>query len=140
MIRAHNRLFAPSSNWKVKGLVATPPPQSYLPIMRFNRLFSLLMLLALLLAPAAMLGNHAAMAAPSQAKASTSGHCSEQQQQEGSQKESMIDCGIACTALPAYEPLLADKDVALAAAPEASPSLLLDGSRPEAATPPPRFS
>ncbi len=87
-----------------------------------------------------MLASHAAMAAPPQPMASASGHCPEQQQQEGSQEQAMIDCAIACTALPAHEPLLRADAPALAAAPEAYPSLHLDGSRPEAATPPPRFS
>ena len=49
------------------------------------------------------------------------------------------DCAIACAAMPAAEPLMATKPVALAPLPTVPPALMLAGTRPEAATPPPRI-
>ena len=105
--------------------------------MRF--LLSILALLAVLLAPAGMLGSHAAMAmAPA---ASASGHHDQQQHEQGGDRDqSMIDCAIACTALPSHQPLVADTELLAGPAPDAPPSLILYGIQPEAATPPPRFS
>ena len=105
--------------------------------MRF--VLSILALLAVLLAPAGILGSHAAMAMPQQAAAS-GGHCDEQKQHEGEQDQAMIDCALACSALASHEPNIGDEPSPDAAAPDALPSLALHGMRPEAATPPPRFS
>lgn len=106
--------------------------------MRFSRLLSILALFAVLFAPAGMLGSHAAMAMPQQASA---GHHSEQQQHDQrGQDQAMIDCAIACTALPSNEPVVAEEELIRAAAPQSLPSLVLHGTKPEAATPPPRFS
>jgi hypothetical protein len=105
--------------------------------MRFSRLLSILALLAVLLAPAGMFGSHAAMAMPAQPSAS--GPCSEQQQ-SGEHEQAMIDCAIACTALASHQPVLGGNGLGPAAAPEAALTLFVDGTRPEAATPPPRFS
>jgi hypothetical protein len=108
--------------------------------MRFSRLLPILALFAVLLAPVGMLGSHAARASP--APVSGPGHCSEQQRQheDGKDRQAMIDCAIACTALPSHQPVLGEKEVQSAAAPEAALTFLADGTRPEAATPPPRFS
>jgi hypothetical protein len=107
--------------------------------MRLRRFLSILALFAVLLAPAGMLGSHAAMAMPAQPSAS--GHCSEQQQHDsGEQKQAMIDCAIACTALPSHQPMLGETGVTPAAAPEAGVTSFTEGTRPEAATPPPRIS
>ena len=100
---------------------------------------SILALFAVLLAPAGMLGSHAAMAAAP--TASASGHCDEQQQHgTGEQEQAMIDCAIACTALPSHDPALSDNQLLTTAAPDALPAIILYGTRPEAATPPPRVS
>ena len=104
--------------------------------MRF--MLSILAFLAVLLAPAGMLGSHAAMAMPQQAAASAD-PCSEKQH-EGEQDQAMIDCALACSALASHEPNIGDERAPDAAAPDALPSLALHGMRPEAATPPPRFS
>jgi hypothetical protein len=109
---------------------------AYFTPMRFSRLLSILALLAVLFAPAGMLGSHAAMAMPAQ----PSGHCAEQQQQSGEDQQAMIDCAIACTALPSHQPVPGENRLGPPAAPEAAVTLFVDGTRPEAATPPPRFS
>jgi hypothetical protein len=107
--------------------------------MRFHRFLSLLALLAVLLAPAGMLGSHAAMAMPPQPSAS--GPCSEQgQKHESGPDQAMIDCAIACTALPSHQPVPAAAELIAASEPEAALIAFLDGTRPEAATPPPRIS
>lgn len=107
--------------------------------MRLSRLFSFIILLALLLAPASMLGSHAAMAMPQGASASGMNQCDQPQVPEDQDRQAMIDCAIACAAMPAAEPLMASKPVALAPLPTVSPTLILTGTRPEAATPPPRI-
>jgi hypothetical protein len=111
---------------------------AYFTLMRFSRLLSILALFAVLLAPAGMLGNHAAMAMP--APQSGSGHCSEQQQPSGQDQQAMIDCAIACTALPPHQPVSVESALDPAAAPEAAITLFTDGATPETTTPPPRFS
>jgi hypothetical protein len=110
----------------------------YLKPMLFSRLLSVLVLLAVLLAPAGMLGSHAAMAMPAQPSAS--GLCSEQQHEGGGESQAMIDCAIACTALPSHQPVPAEAGPALAPAHLAALVRTLDGTQPEAVTPPPRFS
>ena len=80
------------------------------------------------------------MAMPQQS-APSAGHCSEQQQHDGGEEQqAMIDCAIACTAIPSNQSRALDSELAAAAAPDALPELILHGMRPEAATPPPRFS
>jgi hypothetical protein len=110
----------------------------YLKGMRFSPLLSILALLAVLLAPAGMLGSHAAMAMPAQPSAS--GHCPEKQQEHGQEQQAMIDCALACSALPSHQPVASDAAFAPAAAPLAALVQFLEGTRPEAATPPPRVS
>ncbi len=105
-----------------------------------RRILSILALFAMLFAPAGMLASHAAMAMPHHGGASA-GHGSEHRQHhDGGEEQAMIDCAIACTALPSHEPVVADEAPLKAAAPEGHPALALHGTRPEAATPPPRFS
>ncbi len=109
--------------------------------MRFTRLLSILTVLALLLAPAGMLSSHAAMAMPDQAAASAIDHCASPGETSGSEdKRAMIDCAIACAAMPAAEPLVADQSILAASPPALASNLFVEGMRPEAATPPPRFS
>ena len=108
-----------------------------------TRLWSLLALVALLLAPAGMIGSHAAMAMPHPATAMRADHCSERQEHHSNDdagERAAIECAIACTALPGREALVGDTPPAPAATPEAAPALVLAGTRPEAATPPPRSS
>jgi hypothetical protein len=112
---------------------------AYFMPMRFSRLLSILALLAVLFAPAGMLGSHAAMAMPQQ-HASAQNHCPEQQQPDERQQRAMIDCAIACTALPGRQPAVGRNGIAPAAMPEMAPDLFVEGTRPEADTPPPRFS
>lgn len=108
--------------------------------MRFTRLFQILALFALLLAPAGMLGSHAAMAMPHGAAAGTPNHCADQQAPAEEDRQAMLDCAIACTAIPAADPLSPSEQMV------SSPALLMGrtpafvGSAPELATPPPRLS
>ncbi len=108
--------------------------------MPFSRLFHLLALLALLLAPAGMLGSHAAMAMPHQPVAASMSHCDEQQTPAEDDRQRMLDCAIACTAMPASAPLVPPEPAFLAAVPVAAPTQFFESTRPEAATPPPRIS
>lgn len=108
--------------------------------MRLTRLFQILALFAVLLAPAGMLGSHAAMAMPHGAAASATDHCADQQAPAKEDRQAMLDCAIACAAMPAADPLLASEQMV------SSPALLMrrtpvfNGSAPELATPPPRLS
>jgi hypothetical protein len=100
-----------------------------------------LALLAMLLAPAGMLGSHSAMAMPHEATATGSDHC--EMKQPGSsdeQRQTMIDCAIACSAIPSNEGF--EAPASFFNAPDYRAALVPDthGTRPEAATPPPRFS
>jgi hypothetical protein len=108
--------------------------------MRFSRLFSILAFVALLLAPAGMLGSHAAMAMPHDAAASMKDPCDTQDRAPDEQPgPSMIDCAIACSAMPSANPFVAQKPVLAAAGFKASITRFVAGTWPEAATPPPRM-
>jgi hypothetical protein len=114
---------------------------AYFERMGFGRILHIFALLALLLAPAGMLGSHAAMAMPSGTPASsTLDHCSEKQAPDEHDRRAMLDCAIACTALPAAAPLLATGQPLVAPLLIPAAELRFVGTRPEAATPPPRFS
>ncbi len=114
---------------------------AYLSAMPFSRLFHILFMLALLLAPAGMLGSHAAMAMPHQPAAAGMDHCDRQQNAPADeQRQSMIDCAIACTALPAAAPAVQPESAFAATFPVMIGLPSLHGSRPETATPPPRSS
>ncbi len=108
--------------------------------MRFMRLFQILALFALLLAPAGMLGSHAAMAMPHGAAAGTTDHCADRQAPAQEDRQATLDCAIACTAMPAAEPLVACEQMAASPALLMGPTPVFDGSAPELATPPPRLS
>jgi hypothetical protein len=98
-------------------------------------------LFALLFAPAGMLGSHAAMAMPHDAPASMAGHCDTREQAPDERSgSSMIDCAIACSAMPSADPFVPQEP--LPAAAEFKPSLtrFVAGTWPEAATPPPRIA
>lgn len=104
--------------------------------MRFSRFLTLLALLAVLLAPAGMIGSHAAMAMPA-AATQPMDHCAEGQD-ESAGKSEMIDCAIACAAMTTAEPLIPQETALLASAPNLLAASFIEGMRPEAATPPPR--
>lgn len=108
--------------------------------MRLTRLFHVVALLALLFAPAGMLGSHAAMAMPHQPVAKSMNHCPEQEGPSQSDRNAILDCAIACAAMPAVAPVLPPERAFIAAVPTAASIQLFDGTRPEAATPPPRCS
>jgi hypothetical protein len=113
------------------------------------RFIRMLMLLALLLAPAGMAGRHAAMAAPAAAAAMGSGHCAETgmrhdapaaPEQGQGLPSAAIDCLIACACVPPVGGALAEA-VAPAPLPHASGrSLMPAGRNPAADPPPPRYS
>jgi hypothetical protein len=106
-----------------------------------SRVLSYLILLALLLAPASMVGSHAAMAMPHDAAASTSGHFEDQEQVPQDQRERpMIDCAMACSAMPSADPLIPARAPLTSLSYKAAAFLPIDGTRPEADTPPPRLS
>jgi hypothetical protein len=109
--------------------------------MRISRLFSIMALIALLFAPAGMLGSHAAMAMPHDAAASMAGHCDTEEQAPDEQPgPSMIDCAIACSAMPSADAILPDKPVEVSAEFKTAVTRFVAGTRPEAATPPPRIA
>lgn len=105
-------------------------------------LLSLFAVVALLAAPLGMRGEAAMMEAHDMPHGSAieSGHCEGMTPHEGTEDEGSIDCAIACAALPAIA-----QDAAIAwplavFAPEAIALSSLDGTLPEAETPPPRTS
>jgi hypothetical protein len=109
--------------------------------MGLGRILHIFALLALLLAPAGMLGSHAAMAMPSGTPASsTMDHCSEKQAPDEHDSRAMLDCAIACTALPAAAPLVMSRQPLVDPLLTPAAELRFAGTRPEAATPPPRYS
>lgn len=110
-----------------------------------NRLLpSLLLALALLLSPLAMIGGagaaHAAM--PQASSASRAMHCAEQgpaPQQEKRAPGMEMGCAIACAAVPAAEAFTAERLPHDAMAPALLGDQLLSGIHPEGETPPPRI-
>jgi hypothetical protein len=121
------------------GFIAWTSVIAYLKAMAFRFLLRLSALLALLLAPAGMLGSHAAMAMPHQAAASAD-HCPDKQSPADEERQQMADCAMACSAMPAAAQHLGGDDAVASALPKMTPAPSLKGSRPEADTPPPRRS
>ena len=113
--------------------------------MRLRALLRLLVLAALLIAPIAMVGSHAAMAAPQTSEASAGGHCADmagahdQVPAEQAPGKS-IDCMIACACVPTPGIRLAEPPLATAAPEPAMIVSLADGLNPAADPPPPRLS
>jgi hypothetical protein len=102
------------------------------------RFIRVLMLLALLLAPAGMAGRHAAMATPAAPAAAEAGHCAETGMRHGApaapeqgMASGAIDCLIACACVP---------PVGGALPPSNGRSLMPAGRNPAADPPPPRYS
>jgi len=137
--RFHARRYEYSSSWKVKPLIAEWMRLAYFSAMGFTRLFQILALFALLLAPAGMLGSHAAMAMPHGAAAGTMDHCADQRAPVEEDRQAMLDCAVACSAMPAAEPLFACEQMVAPPALVIGSTPAFDGSAPELATPPPRL-
>ena len=110
--------------------------------MKLRRLFPLLILLALIVAPFGRAAAAEAMAMPHQTAAAMAGHCQDMPAPEQGDRtgNSSIDCLVACAAIATAEAF-----VLAAGSPAASPqgSRVLPrfaGLHPEAEPPPPRLS
>lgn len=117
--------------------------------MSLTRLWRVLTILAVLLAPLSMMGGHAAMAMPSPAASSVmdhgqagspAGHCAEMDQDKTGQTSPSIDCMIACSAVPAAEFVFASHPAVHGVMQIAALASLLPGLHPESEPPPPRLS
>jgi hypothetical protein len=112
-------------------------------------------MLALLLAPLSMVGGHAAMAMPTEASASSSHHegvgdqsehCAEmsgQTEDEGRSspvRDCLVNCAVACSALPSLGSVMADQAMAPAMAQLLPLESRVRGLHPESADPPPRIA
>ena len=112
--------------------------------MPLKHLVRLLTLLALLLAPAGMLGSHIAMAAPQAAGAAGGGHCAEEGMSHeapgGEKPKQSIDCFIACSCVPALGAQLAERTLVAELPASGAPNAMGSGLNPQADPPPPRIS
>ena len=110
------------------------------------RFLRVLTLLALLLAPAGMLGSHAAMAGvPVAAAAASDAHCAEMaggghEAPCDPQVPAGIDCMIACSCMPPLGAQLGQPPLRSAVPEPAMLTARLLGLSPQAETPPPRLS
>jgi hypothetical protein len=111
------------------------------------RFIRVLMLLALLLAPAGMAGRHAAMATPAAPAAAEAGHCAETGMRHGApaapeqgMASGAIDCLIACACVPPVGGALAEAALPTPLPPSNGRSLMPAGRNPAADPPPPRYS
>jgi hypothetical protein len=100
-------------------------------------LSSLLVALALLLAPAGM-GTAPAAAKPVAVQAAHQGHCGGEAPAEEKRAPIHLSCAGSCAAMPAAEPALASHDDSGRAAPAVPAPSRLSGIAPESETPPPR--
>ena len=133
-------------------MIATRSREVYLSLMTATRLVRVLTILAMLLAPLGMVGEHAAMAMPAAAAAGAhhasnmdqAGHCSEGSGQSEDEKapasDCLIDCAIACSAIPAIGTQMAGHPPALAIIQPLSLVNRITGLHPESDPPPPRFA
>jgi hypothetical protein len=133
-------------------VIATPSPRDYLRTMLARRLIRILTMLALLLAPLSMVGEHAAMAMPAMANtashheqaADSSAHCAEmasdtQDEDQGSRSgDCLTDCAVACSAIPPLGNTMVDHQVVPAIAQPLPLVRRIAGLHPESADPPPR--
>lgn len=117
--------------------------------MSLTRLWRVLTILAMLLAPLSMVGGHAAMAMPSPAASgvmdhgqagSQAGHCADMDQDQNGQTSPSIDCMIACSAIHSAEFAVASHPAVHSATPIAALPKLYPGLHPESDPPPPRLS
>lgn len=114
--------------------------------MSLTHLFRFLTILALLFAPLAMMGGHAAMAAPVAAgmdmgdmQADSSDHCAGMEGKDDGQPAS-IDCMIACSAIPSLGSELGVQPAMDGMAQAIALHDHLRGLHPASDPPPPRFS
>lgn len=114
--------------------------------MALKHLVRLLTLLAVLFAPASMLGSDMAMAAPQSSQAAAAGsHCAEPQGMDheapgGEAPGKSIDCLIACSCVPAFGAQLGARAFFVEAPATWALATLESGLNPQADLPPPRFS
>lgn len=123
---------------------------AYFAVVVMKNLVRILTLLALLIAPAGMLGGHAAMAtAPSVDASAGSAHCADMagshdqspdEQAPAKSLECMMDCMMLCSAMPSMTAQLAEPLSPSPMAAAASLSLLVQGLTPQAEPRPPQFS
>jgi hypothetical protein len=131
---------------KVKLAVAPPARRSYLRAVSFRRILSLFLLIALVIAPASMLGGAPAMAADHHAAmgiavtgAAPSAHpCADK---HAPAKKSFDGCCVmTCVAIPAVGGMLPIHIMAPALIQPSPLAADPHGLNPEADPPPPRFS
>ena len=117
--------------------------------MSLTRLWRVLTILAVLLAPLSMMGGHAAMAMPGPSASSVmdhgqagspAGHCADMDEDQTGQKSPSIDCMIACSAVPAAEFVVASHPAVHSVMPVGRLASLHPGLHPESDPPPPRLS
>jgi putative hemolysin len=121
--------------------------------MAARHLVRVLTMLALLFAPLSMIGEHAAMAMPAAAEASSShhvvasdqsAHCAEMggksQNNDGGSPptDCLVDCAVACSAIPALGSAMVDQLMMPAMAQPLPLVGRVRGLHPESADPPPR--
>lgn len=137
----HRRDRAPASLGLARhGFIATVAAAAYLRLMPVTRLIRLAIMLAVLLAPLAMIAGVPAQAAEHHAAASqTLDHCAGLQKKSKELPLQGRDCMMACAAII---PICSEIDAHLPS-PAAAQALALatsgHGLEPEAATPPPRL-
>ncbi|HEX8444751.1 MAG TPA: hypothetical protein VF631_14000 [Allosphingosinicella sp.] len=132
-------------------MIVTRPAENYLHTMVARRLVRILTMLALLLAPLSMVSEHAAMAMPAptasahhEQAAGQSAHCAEMagqtqtEDQDSRSGDCLIDCAIACSAIPPLANIVADHTLPPALAQPLPLVSRIAGLHPESDDPPPR--
>ncbi len=107
--------------------------------MKIARILSMLLFLALLLAPLRMVRGEAT-AMPHHGPAMAMEHCAPDADPDEGQPLSKANCMMACAALPAVPALLAERLALTGGADRPLPVREIQGLAPEAATPPPRMA
>ncbi len=118
------------------GQVAVMLGMAYFADMLATRLLRIMVMLAMLLAPAGMLGSHAAMATPTETSAAAMDPC-DTQKHAPDKDQAMIDCAIACSAMPATADAARPQRLLISPEYRLATTLHSEGRRPPAATPPP---
>jgi hypothetical protein len=117
--------------------------------MSLTRLWRVLTILAVLLAPLSMMGGHAAMAMPSPTTSSVmdhgqggspAGHCADMDQDQKGQTSPSIACMIACSIIPTADFMMGSHPAQQNGVQIASLRSLLPGLHPGFDPPPPRLS
>lgn len=133
-------------------MIASLSFEVYLRGMTAARLIRLLTILALLLAPLGMIGEHAAMAmtAPEASAhhagdAAQAGHCAgmtgqSEDEKKAPDRDCLIDCAIACSAIPAVGNMMGDQPMPAALAQPRPLAGRMSGLHPESDPPPPRIA